>query len=165
MRLGGQSCIRARGLTTCARASATALFVSSVATAESARLCRLHLTGLVPAEYDLLKKYCNGWRNFNDIAAAYDSVRGIITFWANEPPQTGWNYSAFQAAAGPGSQNDPDMLMVGGTVSSHDVAGIWVAFFQACQEFRCGQGLSLGQSQLQMALWSVWSAPLLMSNE
>ena len=96
----------------------------------------MHLTGSVPAEYDLLKKYCNGWRNFNDIAAAYDSVRGIITFWANEPPQTGWNYSAFQAAAGPGSQNDPDMLMVGGTVRRQDAAGVWVAFFQECQEYR-----------------------------
>ena len=26
-----------------------------------------------------------------------------------------------------------------GTVSGHDIAGIWVAFFQECQQYRCGQ--------------------------
>ena len=25
-------------------------------------------------------------------------------------------------------------------VSCHDIAGIWVAFFQECQQYRCGQG-------------------------
>ena len=25
-------------------------------------------------------------------------------------------------------------------VSRHDIAGIWVAFFQECQQYRCGQG-------------------------
>ena len=28
----------------------------------------------------------------------------------------------------------------GGTVSCHDIAGIWVGFFQECQRCRCGQG-------------------------
>ena len=27
----------------------------------------------------------------------------------------------------------------GGTVSCHDIAGIWVAFFSRCQRYRCGQ--------------------------
>ena len=27
-------------------------------------------------------------------------------------------------------------------VSRHDIASIWVAFFQECQQYRCGQGWS-----------------------
>jgi alpha-N-acetylgalactosaminidase len=45
----------------------------------------------------------------------------------------------FLAAAGPGRWNDPDMLIVGDT------------------------GLTVGQAQTQMALWSIMAAPLLMS--
>jgi hypothetical protein len=66
-------------------------------------------------QWGMLRQHCNGWRNFNDIWAAYDSVRGIIEHWANQPPVVGWDYDAFVAAAGPGSQNDPDMIVVGGT--------------------------------------------------
>ncbi|XP_054154458.1 alpha-N-acetylgalactosaminidase-like isoform X2 [Oppia nitens] len=42
---------------------------------------------------------------------------------------------------GPGAWNDPDMLIIGNF------------------------GLSLEQSRAQMALWAIWSAPLLMSND
>jgi hypothetical protein len=37
-------------------------------------------------------------------------MRGIVEHWANEPPVEGWDYmyAAFLAAAGPGSQNDPE---------------------------------------------------------
>jgi alpha-N-acetylgalactosaminidase len=45
----------------------------------------------------------------------------------------------FIAAAGPGHWNDPDMLIIGDT------------------------GLTVGQAQTQMALWSIMAAPLLMS--
>lgn len=97
--------------------------------------------GNTAVQWDLLKRHCNGWRNFNDIWAAYDSVRGIIVHWANEPPLPGWDYAAFVAAAGPGSQNDPDQIVVGGT------------------------GLSQAQSELQFGLWAIFSAPLLMTND
>merc|ERR1712039_708402 len=53
----------------------------------------------------------------------------------------GWDYDAFIAAAGPGSQNDPDQILVGGT------------------------GLSQAQSEMQFAVWAVSSAPLLMTND
>jgi hypothetical protein len=42
------------------------------------------------------------------LQSAYDSMRGIVEHWANEPPVEGWDYAAFLAAAGPGSQNDPE---------------------------------------------------------
>ncbi|CAD5224398.1 unnamed protein product [Bursaphelenchus okinawaensis] len=42
---------------------------------------------------------------------------------------------------GPGHWNDPDMLIVG------------------------NPGVSLGTSRVQMAVWSIWSAPLIMSND
>lgn len=43
--------------------------------------------------------------------------------------------------AGPGAWNDPDMLLIGDT------------------------GLSHSEQQIQMAMWSIWAAPLLMSND
>jgi len=49
------------------------------------------------------------------------------------------NQDALIAASGPGGWNDPDMLGIG------------------------NPGLSEDQAKVQMALWSIWSAPLLMS--
>ena len=46
------------------------------------------------------------------------------------------SYSHFYASAGssgPGHNQPP-------VVSCHDIAGVWVAFFQECQRYRCGQG-------------------------
>eukprot|EP01045_Picozoa_sp_COSAG04_P019589 COSAG04_NODE_1918_length_5203_cov_2.179902_3_plen_162_part_00 len=35
-----------------------------------------------------------------------------------------------------------DVVLVGClTVSCHDIAGIWVAFFQECRQYRCGQDM------------------------
>eukprot|EP00747_Dinoflagellata_sp_TGD_P205929 gnl/TRDRNA2_/TRDRNA2_79668_c1_seq1.p1 gnl/TRDRNA2_/TRDRNA2_79668_c1~~gnl/TRDRNA2_/TRDRNA2_79668_c1_seq1.p1 ORF type:complete len:296 (-),score=53.70 gnl/TRDRNA2_/TRDRNA2_79668_c1_seq1:133-990(-) len=97
--------------------------------------------GSAAVQWDLLKKHCNGWRNFNDIWGAYDSMRTIVEHWANQPPTKGWDYDAFIAAAGPGSQNDPDMILVGGT------------------------GLSQAQGEMQFAVWAIGAAPLLMTND
>ncbi|KAF7636726.1 Alpha-galactosidase [Meloidogyne graminicola] len=47
----------------------------------------------------------------------------------------------FRKAQGPGRWNDPDMIIVGNTE------------------------LTLAQSRVQMAIWSIWSAPLIMSND
>jgi len=48
---------------------------------------------------------------------------------------------AFIQASGPGKWNDPDMLLAG------------------------NPGISVDQAKAQMAIWSIWSAPLLMSND
>ena len=39
-----------------------------------------------------------------------------------------------------GGHSSPDVFMV----SCRDIAGIWVAFFQGCQQYRCGQGQMAG---------------------
>jgi len=51
------------------------------------------------------------------------------------------NQDNFTAVAGPGNWNDPDMIIVG--------------------DF----GLSMDQSRVQMAVWSILAAPLIMSND
>lgn len=51
------------------------------------------------------------------------------------------NQSRIQPQAGPGHWNDPDMLIIG------------------------NYGLSIDQSQTQMALWAILAAPLIMSND
>merc|ERR1719161_1922168 len=73
-------------------------------------------------DYDLLGTYCNSWRIYNDIYAAYDSMRAIIEWWrtansrdASVPSPT---YAAFQASSRPGAFNDADMILVGGTALS-----------------------------------------------
>ena len=45
-------------------------------------------------------------------------------------------------------------------VSGHDIAGIWVAFFKECQQYRCGQdcadpahGVSVAPKAGRLALW------------
>lgn len=53
----------------------------------------------------------------------------------------GDNKDDFAAVAGPGNWNDPDMLIIG------------------------NYGLSLDQSRVQMAIWAIFAAPLIMSND
>ncbi|KAL6074817.1 Alpha-galactosidase A [Balamuthia mandrillaris] len=102
-------------------------------------------------QFDLLVRYCNMWRNFDDIQDSFDSITTIAQYWrtANSSVdsmnpfavQQNPLYKSFLLAAGPGSWNDPDMILVGGT------------------------GLSLAQSRIQLSLWSILAAPLLMSND
>ncbi|CAK5018483.1 unnamed protein product [Meloidogyne enterolobii] len=47
----------------------------------------------------------------------------------------------YRKAQGPGRWNDPDMIIVGNTE------------------------ITLAQSRVQMAIWAIWSAPLIMSND
>lgn len=82
----------------------------------------------------MLKKYCNLWRNWDDIQDSYESLCNIIDYFAA-------NQSRIQPHAGPGHWNDPDMLLIGNF------------------------GLSLDQSKMQMAIWSILAAPLLMSTD
>lgn len=82
----------------------------------------------------MLKKYCNLWRNWDDIQDSFDSLQYIMDYFAV-------NQSRIQPHAGPGHWNDPDMLLIG------------------------NYGLSLDQSKMQMAIWSILAAPLLMSTD
>eukprot|EP01084_Bolivina_argentea_P097413 175110_1 len=88
---------------------------------------------------DTLAKYCNLWRNFHDIGDSWDSTQSIIEYWSRHYN----NYSNDQLlnVAGPGNWNDPDMIIGG------------------------DNGLSLSEATSQFALWAIFAAPLLMSND
>jgi len=85
--------------------------------------------------------------NYQKIAQACNLWRNYDDIWLGWPSVQGiinWydhNQEAMAAAQGPGKWNDPDMIIVGTSK------------------------LSVDQSQAQMAIWSIWSAPLLMSND
>jgi len=84
--------------------------------------------------YPILQKNCNLWRQYDDIQDSYNSLITVINYWGDMQGD-------FAQFAGPGSWNDPDMLIIGNF------------------------GLSEDQSRLQMAIWSIVAAPLLMGND
>jgi alpha-N-acetylgalactosaminidase len=88
---------------------------------------------------DLIVPACSTWRVFKDIMDAY-----------NLPGHAGvrqiidfyaQNNVSLRAASGPGHYNDYDMLLAGDA------------------------GLSVDEAKIQMGMWAMWSAPLLMSND
>ena len=85
-------------------------------------------------DYPAIRKTCNMWRNYNDINDSWESINGIIAFWA----QNLYNMSAY---AGPGGWNDPDEIIIGNF------------------------GLSYNQERVQMGMWCMFAAPLLLSND
>lgn len=87
-----------------------------------------------PAQYPMMKKHCNVWRNWDDIQDSWESLRSIIDYWGD-------NQNDMAPYHGPGSWNDPDMLLIG------------------------NEGLSEDQSRLQMAIWAIVAAPLIMGND
>lgn len=86
-------------------------------------------------DYSPLPKFCNLWRNFDDIQANWNSIKKIMDKWGNTPEWA--NY------AGPGHWNDPDMLVIG----------------------MDGGKLTEDESKTQFAIWSILAAPLLMTND
>lgn len=86
----------------------------------------------IDPNYKKIAEYCNLWRNYDDIDDHFDSLNQIVNWFASQQ-------DTLSQVHGPGSWNDPDMLIIGNF------------------------GLSYGQSQAQMALWSVMAAPLIMS--
>ena len=84
--------------------------------------------------YKDIAQYCNLWRNYGDVQDSWQSVDNIINWFGD-------NHGDLASIAGPGSWNDPDMLIIG--------------------DF----GLSFEQSQTQMAMWAMMAAPLYMSND
>ncbi|KAH7719937.1 Melibiase family protein [Aphelenchoides avenae] len=84
--------------------------------------------------YSVIAKYCNLWRNFDDISRSWQSILSIVDWYTA-------NQDKLIPANGPGQWNDPDMIIVGNTEITPD------------------------QGRVQMSLWSIWSAPLIMSND
>jgi hypothetical protein len=86
--------------------------------------------------YDALPTYCNTWRDFNDM---YDDVNSLYnTIGAYTNPLAIIKHNGANA---PGSWADADQLAVG------------------------GGGLGLAHETMQMVMWSMFSSPLVMSND
>ncbi|KAL3285877.1 hypothetical protein HHI36_000397 [Cryptolaemus montrouzieri] len=62
-------------------------------------------SGIKP-NYTALTKYCNLWRNWDDIDDSWESVTGIMKWFSQ-------NQDRIAPFAGPGHWNDPDMLLIG----------------------------------------------------
>lgn len=67
----------------------------------------------IKINYAAVKKVCNLWRNYGDVTDSWESVKGILGYYAINPG----NFSSF---AGPGGWNDPDMLVIGNFGLSKD---------------------------------------------
>jgi hypothetical protein len=66
----------------------------------------------VQTPYSELQANCNLWRNWLDIQSSWQSLATIVEFWALASEKS----QGFTEAAGPGSWNDPDMLIIGNEV-------------------------------------------------
>lgn len=78
-------------------------------------------TGMKP-NYKMIAKFCNLWRNFDDIADSWNSVTSIIDYYAKAQDD-------MIPAAGPGNWNDPDMLIIGNFGLSVDQAKTQMAIW------------------------------------
>ena len=85
-------------------------------------------------DYKAIQKACNLWRNYGDIQDSFSDVLDIVDHYGDKQ-------DVFGQYAGPGSWNDPDMLIIGDFALSYD------------------------QSRVQMAMWAVLASPLIMSND
>lgn len=91
------------------------------------------ISGMEP-NYTKIAEHCNLWRNFDDIEDSWKSLQKIIKFFGD-------NQEVMINHAGPGSWNDPDMIIIGNF------------------------GLNYEQAKVQMGIWAILAAPLLMSND
>jgi len=85
-------------------------------------------------DYTFIGKFCNLWRNFDDVSPNWNSIQSIINYYDH-------NQDKLIPSAGPGRWHDPDMLVIGQTSVTPE------------------------QARTQMSIWSIWSAPLIMSND
>lgn len=90
-------------------------------------------TGIKP-NYTQIAKYCNMWRYFGDVDDSWKTILSIVDYFAAHQDD-------LVAVAGPGSWNDPDMVLAGNF------------------------GLSYDEAKAQFMLWTVMASPLLMSND
>eukprot|EP00795_Rhopilema_esculentum_P006422 gene6422-11864_t len=65
-----------------------------------------YTSGHIKTDYELIAKYCNIWRNYDDIQDSWKSVFNIMNHY-------GKIQDTLIPAAGPGHFNDPDMLIIG----------------------------------------------------
>ncbi len=56
-------------------------------------------------DYPRIAKYCNTWRNFDDVQDSWASVLSIINFYGEDKTN-------FTRVAGPGHFNDPDQVVL-----------------------------------------------------
>lgn len=89
-----------------------------------------------PKVYAVLQDKCNTWRDFNDMYDNQDSLYNIIGAYTN-PAAIALHNAVIQ----PGAWNDPDMLGAG------------------------GGGLSTALETMQVVMWAMLSAPMIMSND
>ncbi len=100
----------------------------------------------------MVRDNSNLWRNYHDVAPNFGSIESIISFFET-------NQDVFIQVNGPGAWNDPDMV------------GFIFVFYIVCRLILIFQivvghsTLNPDQSRLQMSMWSIWSAPLIMSND
>ncbi|CAI5450196.1 unnamed protein product [Caenorhabditis angaria] len=57
-------------------------------------------------DYNLIGKWCNTWRNFDDINSSWKSIQSIINYYDH-------NQDKHIPTHGPGKWHDPDMLVIG----------------------------------------------------
>lgn len=88
----------------------------------------------ISINYELLKTTCNLWRNDDDVEDSWESIANTIKFESD-------NQDTWAPLAGPGSWNDPDMIMVGNF------------------------GLSKSQAEAQFGMWAIMAAPLILSTD
>ncbi|CAL1265817.1 unnamed protein product [Larinioides sclopetarius] len=70
--------------------------------------------GIKP-NYTEIAKYCNTWRNYNDIEDSWVSILSIVDFYRE-------NQEELIPVAGPGQWNDPDMILAGNFGLSYNEA-------------------------------------------
>ena len=58
-----------------------------------------YVSGNGPIQYELMAKYCNIWRNWDDIQDNWQSVSSIIDYWGEA---NGNDYNKFVSVARPG---------------------------------------------------------------
>ena len=147
-----------------------------------------------PVQYEEIDEHANQFRHFDDIDDGFGrpdrmNLHAIIEYWGSGQPHcdpsplpencTGLRYpqpygprhdgtypamdcakhcsnaERFVHAARPGAFPDPDMLLVGQTACST---------ISQQQGMHC-RAITPAQEQTQMALWAIFAAPLMMSND
>ena len=83
-------------------------------------------------------KACDSARLYMDINDSWAAMLKIISFWQANP-----QFASLRNSLPKGERyyNDPDQLMIG------------------------NRGLSVSEAQVQMGMWALWSAPMIMSTE
>lgn len=83
------------------------------------------------------KAGCNLWRNWSDIENTFDSLKSIIMHWSQ------W-WKVMQSVP-KGSFNDPDMIIAG--------------------DDHTGKVLPLNEAKIQLTMWSMMAAPLIIGGD